>query len=241
MLKKINNGHKRILVFGKTGSGKSYWLMKTLMPKIIHKYDDIVIFTRGHNNSYYQLGFKEFNKKPFIFNDVSKYIDMLKNIRKLQNGNVKNKSKDGTLIYKSSILIIFDDVLDEKLFKTMEFMDLFTNFRHIACTTILLSQLVNGVINTGMRTNANFLVFFNLGPGQRRGAIDMISDACDSENIKKAKEEARQIYKENCQAKQYGYIIVSDDGYISFDIGENKKKFDESESDSESESESDSD
>ena len=63
----------------------------------------------------------------------------------------------------------------------------------------------------------------------------MLSDACEEENLKKAKDVSKKLFKEKCIRKEYGYIILSEDGYIETNI-KKKKGYDHPEESSSAES-----
>ncbi len=217
IVKKLRSGFFRMIIFGKTKSGKTYLLLNKILPPLKRIYDDVFIFTQPFNEKYYMRMFQKLNMGiPHIHTNEDNMLNIIHNIRQLQEKNIKGYDKDGEVIYRSNLLFIFDDILDETMFKNKIFVQIFTNLRHLQVSTILLSQITCKAINTSLKANTDFIVIFKMnGIHQRRFCIDIISEAVSNADINlpetKVKEKAKQIYRERCLKKQYGYIVIDDD------------------------------
>jgi hypothetical protein len=222
--KKFRKDFFRCQIWGASQCGKTYFLTNILLPEIIKQYDEVIVFTRSHNNKYYKKALNKLKKNITIINED--FIDNLNKIRKMQEdtNNIKKFDKDGNPEYNVNLLIIFDDIIREKDFRNDDFLDLFTNFRHLQCSTILISQIVNHAITTQMKANTNIFVMFRLGHyKQRSEIIKLIEEALMKEAEEKEikleppviKRIAKSIYHDNITSIKYGYV-ATDDGQILY-------------------------
>jgi len=193
--KQIRNNFFRCLIYGSTGSGKTYFLLNTLIPMIKDQYDDIFVFTRSFNK-------KDYKDYPCVFKN---HYNILKKLISVQEK--KKEAKRG------NILIIWDDILDKKLFDKKEFKEQFINLRHLNVSLILLTQICNKIIATEMKGNTEFSVFFRINHrAQRRELIQKICECLDDEDELIDKQlivKAKKIYKDKIKNKKYGYLIFN--------------------------------
>jgi hypothetical protein len=210
LVKKFDSGYFKMLIYGSTGSGKTYFLVNKLMPKLKKNYNEIIIITRPSNRFFYR---KAFPKSIIRTGNPENVIKTLNQVIEKQEASKIGTKENGESIYSNNILIIYDDYLDENLFKTPEFLDQFRRFRHFQTTVILLTQTTNKEINTQMKGNTQFSVFFKLNDiAQRLEAIRKIGECLDIDNVKDNREKARSIFRDHVKKSKYGFIICCEDG-----------------------------
>lgn len=210
----------RICILGMSGSGKTYWLLNDLWHMIKDQYKVVVLFTRDHNVAQYK---KVIGKMHYA---TSGFIEKLIELRALQMKNIDKKAtklNEDIPVFKNRILVIFDDILDKRLFSDNVFMDLFTNMRHLDMSTILISQLTTGVLNTGIKSNCtHFAIFKIMDSFQRLPALRMIESAITNIYLeegklllpKESREKAILYYQNNVLRKRYGRILLDQDGNL---------------------------
>jgi hypothetical protein len=215
--KKFREDFFRCCIFGASQSGKTYWLVNILIPDIINQYDEIFVFTRSHNNEQYKRVFKKYRKDVHIIN--RNFIGALTKIRKLQDANIKKVKKNGEPVYHANLLLIWDDVLDEKLFRDPSFLDQFTNLRHLQASTIVISQILNQAVTTQMKANTNIFVLFRMNHYRQRGEIVKLIEETIIKEYERAgrrfapekiKREAKNLYNEFIVGQDYGYLVTDD-------------------------------
>jgi hypothetical protein len=215
--KDIKKDFFRLIVFGQTGCGKTYWLLNTLWPVLKHGYDEVFVFTKTHNAKVYM------NAIEGVHIVTKDYKDTLIQIKQLQEQNITGEDKDGHPIFGSNILLIFDDVLDESLFKDREFMDIFTNMRHLQTSTVLISQITNKAINTRMKSNCSHFCIFRVNDFyQRLDLLRMIENAIANTMANagriipkgEAKSRSEKLYNDNVIRVEYGHIMLNERGDI---------------------------
>jgi len=220
LVKKLNKNYFKMLIMGASNSGKSYFLMNTILPLLKKKYDEYCIFTREFNKREYQHTFRtKMRKEPRIYIGKDNILEKIRKIMNAQRENVKKYDKRGIPIYHTNILFIFDDIIDEKLFKEPLFMELFFNMRHMQISTILCAQLTNKAIATQMKGNTDFFVMFRIGDMYQRRFYEEIIGGCllkcnPELTIPKTKEKARKIISERIMKIQYGYVICDNNSNI---------------------------
>lgn len=188
----------RMIVLGRSGSGKSHWVKNFL--EIENKKKDTVIFilTPLHNKEYYQSTTKhimtEINNDSILFN-----IDTI----------LKFAEKYHTVF---RIIMLFDDVINEKLVNDIAFMNLFGRARHYNVNIIFIIQGYTRVVTPFMKNQATHYLLFSLNNPQTERQIiyDLIVPFCgDLENSEKDLfKKAVQIYKDNVISKKYGNILI---------------------------------
>jgi len=220
LIKKIKAGPFRMLIFGSSGSGKSHFLTHTMLPLIKTNYDEFVVFTRAFNKSFFQKMFQTKMKPhiPMFHIGIEGILDKIEDIKEKQMENVKTWDKYGNPIFRTNIMFVFDDILNEKLFKNDEFLEVFANLRHLQISTILCTQITNKVISTQMKCNTNFFVIFKLNDEiQQRFPLARIREAINKDGIiesRKLKRKAINIYNDRLIRKKYGYLIIDDEAIL---------------------------
>jgi hypothetical protein len=214
VLKELQKDFFRMLIFGASQSGKTNLLIKNIIPNIKKKYDEIIIFTPEFNENFYEKQLTKLKTNFHIYtNEADEIPDMLDALKTLQMSNIKGYNKEGEPIYKSNILIIFDDIISESLFKSPHFLQLFFHLRHLFMSTIVISQVTSNEISPSMISNTSFFVIFRVnGLFQIRPMIDLISSALFIKNSnlshKKIRHKAKQLFTERLLKKDYGYIVI---------------------------------
>lgn len=188
----------RMIVLGRSGSGKSYWVKNFL--EIENKKKDTVIFvlTPQHNKEYYQSISKHVMTE--ISND-----SILFNIETILKFAEKYHS-----VFR--IIILFDDVINEKLVNDTAFMNLFGRARHYNVNIIFIIQGYTRVVTPFMKNQATHYLLFSLNNPQTERQIiyDLIIPFCGDleKSEKELFKEAVSIYKENVIGKKYGNILI---------------------------------
>ena len=221
MKKAMRLNYFNAIFLGKTNSGKTYMLNNFVLPAIIDMYDVIVVFTRKNNVESYTddiVKKLKFPKANLMF-VVDHYLEQLNKLVILQENNIDKNSEK--LAYKSNILIIWDDVLDSKMFDSDMFTRQFTNFRHLQISVILLSQITNKIINTRIKGNITFNFIFRINNKRQKDEVyDLIEQSIINDNDmndidnKNSKDEAKKLYRECVLKNKYGHIVISEDGTI---------------------------
>ncbi len=226
-IKSLKEDSWRMLIMGKTKSGKTHLTMKTILPAVSKSFDVVIVFTRKFNEKYYEKQFENIGRVPkkeregdrkyviLTFDDDanirSDVINAINNVKKTQLENVKEYDEEGIPEYNDRILLIFDDILDEYMMQLPDFMSMFISFRHIDISVILLSQISNKAISTQMKANTEHSIFFDLNNQfQRRYPIEVIADTFPDIEDKIRHQKAEEMYKKKCVETKYGYLIVSD-------------------------------
>lgn len=213
-MKKLCEDYFRMLIIGSTGCGKTFFLLMKLLPIILKNYTKVVIFTKSHNNRRYEKQIRKLSPDIKIKIVNSDYLEELEQLRLDQEENEVGENNEGDPIYGDNILIIWDDVLNEKLFKEEKFLDQFTNMRHIQVSTIILSQITNKVVSRQIKANVEYFVLFKLNHwGQQEEPLKLIQSCiykkAPSMHKDKIKAKAMSIYKKNIMDREYGHIIIS--------------------------------
>ena len=215
--KDLRKKYFRNIVFGSSQSGKTYWLFNNVLPQLKDLYKTIIIFTKKDNNTLYKLYLDKLKfAQPLIYNIDDDIRKMIKGIYALQENN---KSADG-LRYLTNILIIFDDILDKKLFNSDLFLTLFTSSRHKQISTILLTQVSHDIINAKIKGNTSFFTLFNINNDSSfyyslaliQGSIRKSSD--DDLSINELRLKAKNYYNKYIKNKPYGSLVISDNATL---------------------------
>jgi len=222
-IKAFREDYFRCIFYGGTKSGKTYLLLNSVLPSIIDQYDNVFIFTKKDNKTEYEHAMKAMGLPETHYKMVfSQYILQLKRIRMLQEINVNEQlsQKKGKTVFNTNILVIWDDVLDEKLFNEPDFLDQFTNFRHLQISVILLSQITTKILNPRIKSNVKFYIFFRINDAhQRRECISILEGCILKANDRKsittnAKFEADDLYRSVIGLGKWGHIVCDETGEI---------------------------
>lgn len=219
----MKNKPFRCIIFGRSASGKTYLLLNEILPGIIDKFTIIFVMTRQHNRSRYKKALDQYLKGRsirFIYSDFGKHLDKIYNKQKDNTVKMNGKEvldEDDDPMFHDEILIIWDDVLDKKLFDSDDFKRSFNNFRHVHISTILLTQETNKTINPQIKSNNSLSIFFPLGSGgdsQRNEMFRCMGDCISAEkpliSPKDSKKIAANLYIEYVAKKKYGFICTTE-------------------------------
>jgi hypothetical protein len=235
----IRSDYFNCLIFGKTKSGKTYFLLNVLYPAIRDLYTHVYIFSRETNKNEYKKAI------PNCIFVSAHHVDILREIFAVQSS--KGKEINGTTVYDARILIIWDDYLDEKAFKDPDFKAQFFNGRHYQISVVMLTQVSNGVLKTEIKNNTQISVFFKmvdpyqLVTGRKRIEECIVNEGYDQ---KQACRMSGRILNDLVIRKKYGCVIINDAAEmlypkINVDLYKPKKRKLELEESSESEGEDD--
>jgi len=207
----------RMLIYGASGSGKSFFLTKKLLPMIKDQYNAIFIFTLPENNGYYKKAVeREMNKKLYLVNQG--FLPVLKKITEQQRGNTSGKDELGNPKFRSNLLFIWDDVLSEKVLRNQEFVDQFTHMRHLHISTILITQITNKAISPQLRSNVTHSVIFKINDYMQRRDVHKLLEnvvACDWDREgheyqpRDLQQEAAHIFTEHVLRKPFGFVVIT--------------------------------
>lgn len=204
---------KRTLVMGKSGSGKTSFVMEQIKKEAKH-YDLIIVFTKKSNNDYYN---QELLIKPKFLIVNEDFGDMLARIDQMQE-----KRHDEGKDYRN-ILLIIDDVLDQNLVKSQIWDNLFTNFRHILVDVVFIIQVMDKYVTDVMKNNCDAFVIFNLSAPKARKSVVCNFMFMGSEIVSKSGEKIEydydrgetrnfnhmfEYYKKNVLDTPYGYVLI---------------------------------
>jgi len=199
------------IIYGKTKSGKTYFLLNIMYPMIRDLYDKVYIFSRASNYKTYK---EAIPNCVFIDHDHGRAMKDLLNFQIYKNIDEEKSKKDKhQTIYKDNFLIIWDDILDEKLFKDDIFKSQFFNGRHYQISVILLTQVSNKIITTDIKGNTQVSIYFKivdvnqLNSCRRRIEEALVNQGYDE---KKSQAMAVKIMREEVINKDYGMIAISD-------------------------------
>lgn len=229
MKKRITEKMFRMIIFGQTASGKTYFLANSVLPAISKNFDKFVVFTKKYNSEVYRKMLKKVGveEKDIIIFNVSLLSDpedttiikqdyvipTLQSIAKTQERNVlPDLDKEGHPTYKYRVLCILDDILNEKMMKSSAFEDVFYTYRHLNISVILLSQISNKCISTQMKGNTHYNVIFKMqGHYQTLYPRQLIADSLITRKgmeQKKAEEMASKIYSKYIAGTKFGWIMI---------------------------------
>lgn len=193
-----SNQTYRLIVMGRSGSGKSYWVKHFLEIEMKSKACVTFVLTPIHNKHYYDARCK-------VFSDISNET-ILFNIETILSFAEKYPK-----IFK--IIIIFDDIINEKLVNDSGFMNLFGRARHFNINIIFIIQSYTRVLSPFMKNQATHYLLFGLNnPRMERLLVSDFIEPLMSDiktNDKEAHEKAINMYKDNIVDKKYGNILIN--------------------------------
>lgn len=197
-----NDQTYRLLILGRSGSGKSYWAYNFLKLEKLRKVDNkqtvIFCFTPEHNNEFYE------DVAHTIYNELDE-----ETIKKHLSHIIEFTQK-----YKKTyrIIILFDDIINEKLVNSTEIMNLFARARHYGINLIFLIQSYTRVVTPFMRNNITHYLLFALNDAQQEKKITRELILPISGDIDKSEKDntfkAICIYKKDVLNVKYGNILI---------------------------------
>lgn len=216
----LSDDYFRALFLGSSGSGKTHYLIEEwYKKKLQYEYEKVIVITTKINDSYYRKNIP----KAAIFTpegDANKKIQQIDSlIEDLENAlykhGVKGKDEKGNYIFKYNTLIIFDDIINEKVIHKSKVNEMFCRFRHLQTSIIFLIQTGTRMITTSMKSNATHFALFNMTDQRSRNVQEeqirnviwaVPQNATFSHNyIKKV---AKLIYRDYILSVPYGRVII---------------------------------
>lgn len=194
----VDNQSYRLAVIGRSGSGKSYWVRNFLSIETKHKNVAVFVITPPHNKEFYS---KITNN---IFTEVS-INSVLYSIEIVLKFAEQFKNSFRTIL-------IFDDIISEKIVNDDAFKQLFATARHYNVNIIFIIQAYTRVITPFMKDQlTHYLLFALNNPRVERQIIyDLIAPMCGdiSKSEKQLMDDAIKIYNDNIINKKYGNILI---------------------------------
>ena len=194
-ISQINNDYFRMLIFGSSGSGKTYFTLHKLLPELRKRYHQVFLISPSYLKSQYEqviprhclthIDCHKF-KKGYELKDVLKMIQAT--IEKTKIG----RDQTGHTMYKYKTLIIFDDALHETV--DQELSNSFAHFRHYQTSLIFLSQHTKKICSPMMLGNTNFIVMFNMKGQSKLDCINMLREYTEGTSEKEQKSIANSVY-----------------------------------------------
>lgn len=225
----------RSIIFGSSGSGKSFFLTQKLFPKIQEQYDFIVVFTRPTNYEYYirqtydtyanrplpppKQSWFSFNPEPqpvtnfvYVSTDPNEFTTIIDSMPEYQQDNIKSIDDEGNPVYKYRGLFIFDDVLDERFSKSQSIINVFTHYRHYNIDTFFLVQTSAVQITPLMRNNIDIFIMTKMKLAEMRNRClnYYLKDIIQTIDMKgdEAKQISQNIYKKVCEDNKHGVLLL---------------------------------
>ena len=209
------------IICGKTGSGKTYLLMKALLEDDLLDYDSLYIYTSTPNQPAYQFlkhGFEggfskeaisylfdQYEEDPGIDMPVSDFCNEFKDTANMHDSGTKvsvNLSSK-TLPMPEDLgkqkkhIVIFDDIINQKDQSLPR--EYFTRGRHMNCTVFYLTQRYYDVPKI-IRDNSNLMILFR----QPHKSLTLLFNELDARNSDKFRMVAQDAW-----SQKHHYIAVN--------------------------------
>lgn len=204
----------RMIVFGCSGSGKTYWICHKLIPVLLQKYSVFFVISPSYNGGVYTKHLPKETTKSIDSTKFKKGDDLpdkLKQIEFALKSFTKKGVKDqhGHSIVKYNSLIILDDVLSEKYAKMDELPNIFMRFRHYNCSIIMTSNSCTRIVSQSMIANSSHLVHFRFTAKPRNDAKHMLENYIECKGSEKEiKREVEKVYSTYLEDKKHGALII---------------------------------
>lgn len=237
-VEQIFDHHFRCLITGASDTGKSFFMTQVLFPYLKDKFDRVIIFTRETNVPYYEHNTKDFaaRKENKSFGqrvkewftgeeENERFVHTVTDLREIpsilssipQEQEKVGATADGTPRYRYDYLVVFDDIMNEKLMKSQMITDLFTHYRHYQVSVFFVAQASNRYVPAIVKNNSSVVVITSMEDRDMRNdllrhhvyaCIDSIDYSDDQVRTK-----ARNAYKFAIEDKKeagfpYGVMVV---------------------------------
>lgn len=156
--------------------------------------------------------FVAINTSPSTIQANIEMIAQSQNATKLYHSNGKVKKDElGNDMYKYKLMLIFDDVIDERINKSQEVINLFTHYRHINISTFMLLQTSTVQIPTIVKNQTTILVMAKMHSSDMRKRIMNEFVRCIVEDYYSNNDDIKiamhDLYKNTCKDYKYGLLI----------------------------------
>lgn len=204
-------GDMRGLVIGASGSGKSYFCVYELYPLIAHKYNVVVVFTKKGNEGFYEKNIPG----VMVITDLQDIPTYLQRLEDYQVSNPKTNwrgqeqtDQHGNKVYQNNILVIFDDVIDEKLVQNKTLQEAFANYRHLQIDILFIIQASTRVVSTLMKNNVNTVIICAMPNADMRKKLlkEYLVPTLEVYGYPQSK--AEELYNSIVAQRQFGKIII---------------------------------
>lgn len=179
-----------LTIIGKSKSGKTEMLHR-IVEKIKKQVDIIYLFSQT----------AKINERDFFYIPKTNLIeeldfDLIGNLFDKQKADGYNRKypKPGQKNY----LLLLDDIIGDRGMRHPMMKNLFTLGTHYGLSIIFLSQVSNGIFNTTMRTNTNWIISFFQHNADRRKMF--IKEFCSIRTDKEGEEIYKKLTEEPYQA-----------------------------------------
>jgi hypothetical protein len=201
----------RIILLGKSQSGKTYFLENRIIKNIREDYDKIIIFTDDMNKNSFKKKFEPCSVISKNHEEVlRKMTDKIKKSYVYNDNNEKLYAKNGDLLRPYNFLFVFDDIFSPKLLKSEIFIELICILRHLQISVVFITQHCEIILNRLIKSQSDMIVLMKTSDQYSRNRfIDIIQTALINDyEDKKRKEKAMKIYNEIVLNNKYGKVIV---------------------------------
>lgn len=194
-------------ILGASNTGKSTYIRQLWNSALKDVYTKVFVFTTDSNTSYYKSFLP---RDACIITDPSTFLRAFNMIGKIQDKNVVGYQRDGEPQYRDKILIIFDDIVDEKFIKDQLIANAVATWRHKAVSFIFSIQATAKYISEMIKNNASHIVYFRLNSGLWR-VYEVLAQTeqfihCSTET--QAKALAKNVYTKFVRNRSYGKLVV---------------------------------
>ena len=210
-INQLKNKYFRLIILGKSQSGKSYFLKNRVIKNLREDYDNLVLFTDEMNRNSYKIEYQPCTIIAKKHDEVlRKMTDKIKQSYVYNENNEKLYAKNGDLLRPNNSLFVFDDIFSKKLIKSEIFIELLCILRHLQISVIFITQHCEIILNRLIKSQSDAFVLMKTSDQYSRNRfIDIIQTALINEyDDKKRKEKAMKIYNEFVLGKKYGKVIV---------------------------------
>ena len=216
----------RALIIGQSGSGKTSILLRMLLEDNLVDYNKLFVFGRSLHQPEYQIlkaGFENHLPKSCIV-DILRYDGLINDLKDKPENVAAGLGQDLDDTEKGDIecefyeepgaipdpkdfdkndknLIIFDDIMTDKNQSAPGAF--FTRSRHNNIDCVYIAQNYYHLPRHTIRTNANFIVLFNLDPVDTDHLYRDSGASVDFKDINKFREMCNKAWK-----RPYGYLVI---------------------------------
>lgn len=201
----------KLIIIGQGLSGKTWYFRHRILPEIRDEYTQLIIFTNPSNSAFKTIFYPctlimtdHLKRLKMILDRISETFVYDKKGNKLMNGD--------DYLRPENILMVFDDILSEKMITD----EIFTNFicygRHSGISMLFMVQYPKIILSPLMRSQNTHLGIFKMKDKIGMNAvIKMIEDSLITKNYESDKarlKAAQNIYIDCILKKKYGKVLI---------------------------------